>query len=294
MGVHNFVLGRAAHIRYALPVACTNTSANLKAEVAQFWNIEPCGSRYLGDTSDFEAHSRARYALEPYIRRFAGFSESRGKKVLEIGVGMGSDYLEWLKAGAEAIGIDISEASINRAQQRCGLHGLRGDLRVADAENLPFTDESFDIVYSYGVMHHSADAQRCLDEAWRVLKPGGEARIMLYHHVSLTGLMLWLRYGIWRGQSIRRSVYERLESPGTKTFTKVEVRRLMRNFQDVQIEQVFSPGDLLLNQPSQRFRTLFFRIVWQLFPRGIVEKIGQSLGLFLLVTARKPIEAARS
>ncbi len=80
--------------------------ADLKEEVREFWNAEPCGSRYLGELADFEAHARARYELEPYIPKFAQFSSARGLKVLEIGVGMGADYLEWLKAGAHATGVD--------------------------------------------------------------------------------------------------------------------------------------------------------------------------------------------
>jgi ubiquinone/menaquinone biosynthesis C-methylase UbiE len=106
-----------------------------------------------------------------------------------------------LKAGAKATGIDMSAVSVERARRRCQSAGYIPDLRVADAESLPFADETFDVAYSYGVMHHSADPTRCLREAWRVLKPGGHARIMLYHHPSLTGAMLWLRYGILRGQS---------------------------------------------------------------------------------------------
>src|SRR5947208_9448784 len=121
---------------------------------------------------------------------------------------MGPDYEQWLKAGAIASGVDLSTASLARAQRRCELAGLTPDLSRADAENLPFASNSFDVVYSYGVMHHSPNTAKCLKEAWRVLKPDGEARIMLYHHASLTGIMLWLRYGIWRAQSIRRCVSE--------------------------------------------------------------------------------------
>ena len=117
----------------------------------------------------------------------------------------------------------MSAASLERARRRCESAGFVPDLRVADAEHLPFADETFDVVYSYGVMHHSPDTAQCLQEAWRVLKPGGEARIMLYHHPSLTGAMLWLRYGALRGKSMRQTVYERLESPGTKTYTKAEI-----------------------------------------------------------------------
>jgi len=108
-----------------------SSSAVRKEDVRDFWNADPCGTRYLAGSGDFETHARARYALEPYIFDFAQFQSSRGLKVLEIGVGMGADYLEWLKAGALATGVDISAASIDRAMARCEQARLKPDLRVA-------------------------------------------------------------------------------------------------------------------------------------------------------------------
>ncbi len=271
-------------------MACTATPPDLKTEVAKFWNAEPCGTRYVSGPSEFEAHARARYQLEPHIPAFAGFALSSGLRVLEIGVGMGADYEQWLKAGAVATGIDLSTASLERARRRCELSGLKPDLYEADAEHLPFPDESFDVVYSYGVMHHSPSTERCLEEARRVLKRGGEARIMLYHHASITGFMLWFRYGLWRGQSIRECVYQRLESPGTKTFTTAETRAMMHAFERVQIQQVFSPGDLLLNKPSPRFQGPAYRLAWKLFPRWVIRRLGKSWALFMLISAKKPCE----
>ena len=269
-------------------MATSTTAAQLKASVADFWNSEPCGTRYLDGGGDLDRHAAARYQLEPYIPGFAQFSSAKGLRVLEVGVGMGADYEQWLKAGAIATGVDLSAASLARAAERCERAGLKPDLQLADAENLPFADATFDVVYSYGVMHHSAATARCVAEAWRVLKPGGSARIMLYHHPSLTGLMLWLRYGFWRGQSVRRCVYERLESPGTKTFSRTEVHSLLQRFEDVGIRQVFSPGDLLLSKPSARFKGFGYQLIWKCFPRGILRIFGKRLGLFLLITAKKP------
>jgi SAM-dependent methyltransferase len=258
-----------------------------KDQVRNFWNSDPCGTRYLEGKEDFDTHARTRYSLEPYIFDFAQFQSARGLKVLEVGVGMGADYLEWLKAGARATGVDLSAASIERARQRCLLAGYQPDLRVADAEKLPFDDDSFDVVYSYGVMHHSPDTAQCIREARRVLKPGGRARIMVYHHPSITGAMLWLRYGLLRGESLRQSVFEHLESPGTKTYTQPEALWLMNGFCDVGMRVVFSPGDLLLHQPSARFQSAFYRLVWKLYPRSLVRKFGQRWGLFLLINATK-------
>ncbi len=258
-----------------------------KNEVRRFWDADPCGTRYLEQRQDFEAHARRRYGLEPHIAEFADFKSARGKKVLEIGVGMGADYLEWLKAGAQATGIDLSSASLEQARRRCEIAGYQADLRIGDAENLPFPDGSFDVVYSYGVMHHSPDTARCVREAWRVLKPGGKLKIMVYHHPSLTGLMLWLRYGMGRGMSLRQSVYDHLESPGTKSYTMQEAEALMQGFRDVNVRLVFSPGDLLLHKPSQRFQSAFYRLVWKSYPRWLLKRLADHWKLFLLVGATK-------
>jgi len=265
-----------------------HSSTASKQEVTEFWNADPCGSRYLEGKQDFDAHARARYELEPYIFDFANFQGARGLRVLEIGVGMGADYLEWLKAGAQPTGVDLSPASIEKARQRCQVAGYQPDLRVADAEQLPFPDNSFDVVYSYGVMHHSPNTPKCVQEALRVLKPGGEARIMVYHHPSITGAMLWLRYGIAGMKSLRKSVFDHLESPGTKTYTRGEARQLMTGFRNVEIQVAFSPGDLLLNKPSAKFQSGFYRLVWKSFPRLLVRNLGRRLGLFLLITGFKP------
>jgi ubiquinone/menaquinone biosynthesis C-methylase UbiE len=277
-----------------LRVACSVSPPPSKTAVGDFWNAEPCGTRYLGEKSDFEAHARARYELEPDIQDFAGFASGRGVRVLEIGVGMGADYEQWLKAGAIATGVDFSAVSLDRCRRRCELAGLVPDLHLADAENLPFAANSFAVVYSYGVMHHSPNTAKCINEAWRVLTPGGEARIMLYHHLSLTGIMLWLRFGLWRGQSIRQCVYQNLESPGTRTFTRTEIFELMRDFENVSIDQVFSPGDLLLHKPSARFSRGAYRLLWKTYPRTIVRKIGKRWGLFLMIKGKKPVVALSS
>lgn len=265
-----------------------NSVTPSKEDVRDFWSADPCGSRYLEGKEDFDAHARARYELEPYIFEFAQFHSASGLRVLEIGVGTGADYLEWLKAGAHVSGVDLSASSLEKAKKRCMLAGYPTDLRVADAEQLSFPNDSFDVVYSYGVMHHSPNTAQCVNEALRVLKPGGQARIMIYHHPSLTGAMLWLRYGLFRGKSMRQSVFDHLESPGTKTYTCTEASSLFRHFKDVKMQLVFSPGDLLLHRPSTRYQSALYRLVWRLYPRTVIRKLGSRWGLFLLVTATKP------
>jgi hypothetical protein len=102
--------------------------------------------------------------------------------------------------------------------------------------------------------------------------------------------MLWLRYGALRGKSLRETVYERLESPGTKSYTKAEVSSLMCGYDEVAMRQVFSPGDLLLHRPSSRFQSLPYRLAWKLYPRTLARKLGRDWGLFLLISGKKPTD----
>jgi len=111
---------------------------------------------------------------------------------------------------------------------------------------------------------------------------------MVYHHPSITGLMLWLRYGAFCGKSLRQSVFDHLESPGTKTYSEAEALKVFEGFKNVQMNLVFSSGDLLLNQPSARFQGWFYRSIWKCFPRRLVRTFGHRWGLFLLITAEKP------
>lgn len=269
-----------------MTTACS--AENLKQQVQSFWDSEPCGVRYLDGPKAYEAQALTRYSMEPHIPNFAKFASSRGLRVLEVGVGMGADYLEWLKAGAVATGIDLTAAALEMTCRRCQLAGYKAQVFRGDAEVLPFPTSSFDVVYSYGVLHHSPDTQACIREAFRVLKPGGQIRIMLYHHPSLTGLMLWLRYGLGRGQSMRQAVYDHLESRGTQCFREVEIRSMMANFEDLNVQVAFSPGDLLLNKPSARFRSPLYQLIWKLYPRGLMRLMCRRLGLCLLISGMKP------
>lgn len=273
--------------------ATGDDSGDLKAAVRAHWERQPCGTRELpqDDRRRFFAElERERYALEPYIRDFARFEEGRGKRVLEIGVGAGTDFVQWARSGAELTGVDLTAAGVELTRERLALEGLHADVRVADAERLPFPDASFDLVYSYGVLHHSPDTPRAIAEVRRVLRPGGVARVMIYHHPSWVGLMLWGVHCLARARpwkSPRWAVYHHLESPGTKAYTVDEARGLFADFARAEVRTHLSHGDLLQMRPSARYQGLASRLAFRLYPRGLVQKTGHALGTLLLIEAVK-------
>jgi 2-polyprenyl-3-methyl-5-hydroxy-6-metoxy-1,4-benzoquinol methylase len=160
----------------------------LKERVRAFWQEHPCGTKFsdaeMGTREFFDRVEAHRYGKEWHIPMAADFSSTRGLKVLEIGCGLGTDGAQFAKAGANYTGIDLTEASIELAGKRFELSGLQGEFRVADAEKLNFANETFDLVYSHGVLHHTPDTGMAVREIHRVLKPGGRAMVMLYHRDS--------------------------------------------------------------------------------------------------------------
>jgi SAM-dependent methyltransferase len=261
--------------------------------VHDFWNDASCGEElYLSgsDRDGYTAQMRKRYELEPFLAAFARPEEALGLDVLEIGVGLGADHQFFAQAGARLSGIDLTSRAIAHARKRLNLFGLESDLKVADAESLPFATESFDLVYSWGVLHHSPDTPRAIDEAWRVIRTGGHARIMIYHKRSLVGYMLWLRYGLLAGRPWRslNDIYgSHLESPGTKAYTVDEARRLFGRFSEVKISTILTHGDLLESNAGQRHRGWMLSMAKRLWPRRLLRVMVPSHGLFMLIEATK-------
>jgi SAM-dependent methyltransferase len=249
----------------------------LKEEVKSFWEEEPCGSSHAdaaeGSPDFFAQVERSRAELEPFIAGYADFEGSRGKRLLEIGVGLGTDLVRFARAGANVTGVDLTEHSVRLVRRRLELEGLDGDVRVADAERLPFEDGAFDKVYSWGVLHHTPDSQRAFREALRVLRPGGEACIMLYARRSWVAWGMWARQGPLAGRPLRSVsdvLAHHMESEGTKAYTVRELRRAFADLEEMRVEHVGTPYD-------------------RRFAGPLAGLTGRWLGWFLVVRGRKPL-----
>jgi ubiquinone/menaquinone biosynthesis C-methylase UbiE len=265
-----------------------------KEAVRDFWNEKSCGEIYArgADLREQLAEQAAeRYRLEPYILTFADFQSGAGKDILEVGVGMGADHLEWAKAGPRSlIGIDLTPRAIGFTSRRLEVSGYKSDLRVADAERLPFDNEQFDIVYSFGVLHHSPDTAQAIREVGRVLRRGGIAKVMIYHSPSIVGWMLWARYGLMKlrpGRTMRDIYANHLESPGTKAFSVAEARKMFADFSKVEIVTALGPGDLLEGAVGQRHRGTVLSLAKAVWPRWFIRRALRHYGLGLMITAEK-------
>ena len=266
---------------------------NNKEKVENFWNNASCGESLLLKKSDilgYKNQADERYRLEPYIIPFAGFSDFSGKKVLEIGVGLGADHQRFSEADAILSGIDLTERAVRYTRDRLKLFRLNSNINVGDAEKLDFDDDVFDLIYSWGVIHHSPNTQTAVDEIFRVLKPGGCAKIMIYHKWSMVGFMLWLRYGLFslKPATTMTEIYSKhLESPGTKAYSIKEGHELFSNYINVQISTILTHGDLLTSGAGQRHEGVALSIARRLWPRVFIRRFFKNSGLFMLINAKK-------
>lgn len=250
-----------------------------RMKASKYWEARSCGSEHAqgspGTLGYYRSADAFRYEVEPVIS-FADFPRQSDARVLEVGTGMGGDLSRFLAAGAKAVGVDLSLAAVVATSARLRLWHQPGTVARTDALLLPFGDDSFDLVWSWGVLHHTGDIERAISEVRRVLKPGGEARLMLYHRPSWVALAAWGRWALLAGkpfQGLARVVAEHIESPGTLALTTGEIKNLMAPFSDVEIRVVGTYWD-------RKFVPLLGRVA------------GSKLGWFALVKARKPQTAA--
>ncbi len=232
---------------------------SLNNQVRDYWEKEACGTspQLVGDVAKYtrewyEQIEQHRYKVEPFIHSIAQYTRYHGKKVLEIGVGAGTDHLQWARAGAECYGVDLTDEAIDVTCRRLAMYGITPNLQRVDAEKLPFEDETFDLVYCWGVIHHSENPKAIVAEIKRVLKPGGQFVGMIYHRYSLTVFKLWIRHGLLRGKpwrSFSDIVWHHVESIGTKAYTVRELRRLFADYRHFTTQPIITSSDLINHGP---------------------------------------------
>jgi len=264
-----------------------------KFEAQKQWNKTPCGTGSLGgrpedpDLAFFDTVKYTRYEIEDaWMNKTIDFKIGRNKKVLEIGYGMGTDLLSWAQQGAEVHGIDITQTHYELATKNFELHGLKCNLKVCDSSAIDFPSNSFDIVYSLGVLHHTPDTVRCISEAYRVLKPGGRLILGMYRKYSafhIFQMLLW--NGILKGK-LKKLGYLGLMStlelgadgikikPLVKTYTTSQLKAILSDFSNVQFKVT-------------HFKREHMPVIGRLIPRFVEPWFEKSLGWYIVAFATK-------
>ena len=266
--------------------------AEEKIRAREQWSQDPCGAEYdreheLGTREFFDNVERHRYTeYAPWMPRLMGFDKFRGARLLEIGCGMGTDLLQFVRGGAYGIGIDLTPRSIEITRHRFRLYDAKGAFMISDGEHLPFRDESFDVVYSNGVLHHTPDTAGAIGEVHRVLRPGGTAKVMLYHRNSLNyWFEIVLRRGVLAAEFLRGRSAEEIMSrviefsdhgarPLVKVYSRKEARELFSLFKDVTVD-------------VEQLMRVELRFLSPLVSESMLDRLRKRIGWNVIVTAVK-------
>ena len=263
-----------------------------KIRAREQWGQDPCGSNHgreheFGSREFFDQVERHRYSeYAPWMPRLMEFEQFRDARLLEVGCGMGTDLLQFARGGARCVGIDLTPRSIEISRHRFRLYGAGGDFMISDGERLPFHDESFDVVYSNGVLHHTPDTVGAIREVHRVLRPGGVAKVMLYHRNSLNyWVEVVLRHGVLGAEFLRgRSTQEIMSRvieysdhggrPLVKVYSRRQARELFKLFKDVTVE-------------VEQLRRAELRFLAPLVSESMLDRLRKQIGWNVIVTAVK-------
>jgi 2-polyprenyl-3-methyl-5-hydroxy-6-metoxy-1,4-benzoquinol methylase len=252
----------------------------LEDKIRRYWNSQPCNIRHgqseIGTAAFFKEVSDRRYKVEPHIAEFAGFHLWAGKRVLEIGCGIGSDAEEFVKAGADYTGIDLSEQSIALCQLRFDVLGLEGNFVVKDASQ-SFNDlGKFDLVYSYGVIHHFPGIEKIISNVSDGLDANGEFRFMVYARNS------------WKYAMIQKGL-DQFEAqagcPFAQAYSKDDIHRLLNS--GWHIERLRQDHCFMYNVDAYKQGKYELEPWFEAMPESHRQAIREYLGWHLLVKAKK-------
>jgi ubiquinone/menaquinone biosynthesis C-methylase UbiE len=224
------------------------------------------------------------------------FDRLGGRSVLEIGCGMGSHAELLAKSGCRLTCIDLTDRAVANTARRLALHGLPSAVRQMDAEQMTFADSEFDFVWSWGVIHHSSNTDRALEQIYRVLKPGGELRFMVYHRRSVSGfysLVRGLASGkFFRGMSAADVLSGYTDGYLARFYTSHELRELLLRCGFSRIEtRILGQKSELLPLPGNGAIGNFKRDLLRIFPDPLAELVLSRFGYFLFSTAYKDAPA---
>ena len=253
---------------------------DLIKKITEYWDRQPCNINHSLSSIDsldfFKENSHKRYFVEPHIREFAGFHKYQGKKVLEIGCGIGADAAEFVKHGAEYVGIDISVESVKLAQKRFELEQLSGQFHVLSGDQDLTQFGKFDLVYSCGVLHHYPNIGQIIENAYQVLKAGGEFKFLVYAKNS------------WKYAMIQKGL-DQFEAqagcPYAQVYTEEEIYGLLKN--KFNITTIKQRHCFMYNVEKYKQGIYQLEPWFQIMPEDMRTAISEHLGWHLLVESRK-------
>jgi len=211
----------------------------LSEKIKNFWDERPCNIRHsnkeVGSREYFDEVEKRKYFVEPHIKDFANFANWKGKRVLEIGCGIGTDSINFARNGAELVCVELSESSLELCKKRFEIYGLNAKFYLGNAENLSSLlegEDKFDLVYSFGVIHHTEYPEKIINEVVPFLKKDAEFRFMVYSKYSFKLFDFMHITNNWdfskSNETIQYFAEAQLNCPKASTYTSREIQEILK------------------------------------------------------------------
>lgn len=261
-------------------------------DVRNYWNNRPCNIRHspkdVGSREYFDEVERRKYFVEPHIPLFAEFERWEGKRVLEIGCGIGTDTMNFARAGAKVTAVDLSEESLHVARRRAEVFGLQDRITFiqANAERLSefVPVETYDLVYSFGVIHHTPNPENVVREVLKYMNKQSQFKMMVYNRYSWKVLWVLLKYGKCKFWDLDKIVAKYSEAqtgcPITYSYSRKSIINLLYDFE---INKIFV--DHIFPYTIEEYKKYTYKKTWyfNLLPYKLFRILEKNAGWHLCV-----------
>jgi len=264
-----------AYVKPAVAPGSAAAHNGLLESIRTYWNEHihdlAIAKSPIGSQGFFAELDEYRFDKLRYLPQVVDFAAYRGKRLLEVGCGVGIDLVRFAEGGAIVTGVDLAEVSIDLARKNFEQRGLKADLRVMNGEALQFEDNSFDVVYAHGVLQYTADTQQMVNELYRVLRPGGEAIFMVYNKYS------WLN----ALSKIMKVELEHEDAPVLRKYSISDLKRFLKPFGKVRIVPERFPVKTRLHHglKATLYNSVFVN-AFNILPKALVRPTGWHIMAF--------------
>jgi ubiquinone/menaquinone biosynthesis C-methylase UbiE len=264
--------------------------------IKKFWNDRPCNIKHSSkkflSKEYFDEIEQKKYFVEPHIPLFADFEKWKGKNVLELGCGIGTDSINFVRNGAKLTIIELSDTSLDICKERFSVYGLEATFISGNIENLSdiLPIQKFDLIYSFGVIHHTENPEKVFEEIYKYMDIETELRVMLYSKISYKLFWVMMENNIKEISNmedlIRKNAEAQYNCPVAYTYTFDEIKDMLNKYQ-IEVKNVWKDHIFMYDIENYKKNIYIKDQYWKNVDQELIKQFEKELGWHTLIIAKK-------